>query len=84
MIKKPCPAFLFIILDLLVIYQCHWFNFVTNLLQWSLWLKIYHTAKDASGVDCVLSCDRESNSLCSKESEAYLNLSIVVRMISLS
>ncbi|XP_019235385.1 PREDICTED: tRNA A64-2'-O-ribosylphosphate transferase isoform X2 [Nicotiana attenuata] len=34
-------------------------------------------AKDASGVDCVLSCDRESSSLCSKESEAYLNLSIV-------
>ncbi|MCD7464830.1 hypothetical protein HAX54_053482 [Datura stramonium] len=34
-------------------------------------------AKDASGVDCVLSCDLETNSLCFKEPEAHLNLSIV-------
>ncbi|XP_015059857.1 tRNA A64-2'-O-ribosylphosphate transferase isoform X1 [Solanum pennellii] len=34
-------------------------------------------AKDASGVDCVLSCDLETNSFSFKESGAHLNLSIV-------
>lgn len=35
------------------------------------------SSKDASGVDCVLSCDLETNSFSFKESGAHLNLSIV-------